>query len=200
MTLARRVRSALALLLLRGGEWGFLLAARSACAQPFEPQRASSRELDSGTGSPGSASRLRGAERLTSAAEHSRYIDIATLIHRNLHLGPHFTMAVDAGTIKSLRAMTSDRDVPILIAMLSDRDPIAASAAQDLLVVFGMKAVEALLTIRRTDPYAASGAASALHSIGDCYSVALWDRRNPDLCPIDRAAHRGEEVPTELPP
>jgi hypothetical protein len=184
--------------MLRAGAFALILTSQSGCSQQSETHQPSNGTSDATTTI--RRAPTRGVSRLNSEKDRARYLELAALIHRNLHLGAHFTRAVTADTIKAVRAIVSERDIPIFIAMLSDEDPVSAGAAQGLLVTYGLEAVEPLRGVRRSDQYAAAEASLALRSIGECYSIALWDSRNPDLCPSDREAHRGVEVPTELPP
>jgi hypothetical protein len=123
----------------------------------------------------------------------ARYRELERLIHENLHLGPHFVMAVDARTIAAVSAATTDRDIPVLIEMLSDESERTAAAAASVLVTKGKKAVPALRSVPPKSP-AEWRARDALRRMQDCYDEKLWNVLSADLCPVDRAVHRGERL------
>lgn len=91
-------------------------------------------------------------------------------------------MAVDARTIKAVRAKINGQDIPVLLQMLGDRDYGIASAASGLLVTLGEQAVPALNDAARSENLAmASQARDALMLLERCRSEP--HATNPDVCP-----------------
>ncbi len=130
--------------------------------------------------------------------ERLRYDQIRKWINSNRHLSAHMVRAVDARTIKEVRKHISEKDMPVLLEMLGDKDYGVASAASSLLATQGKKAVPALLEAKQSRNWQiANQATDALRLIDDCYNPDLWDRMNPDLCPADRVKARQTDDPIQ---
>jgi hypothetical protein len=115
----------------------------------------------------------------------ARYNQIRRSIKANLHLSAHMVMAVDARTIKAVREIIIEQDIPILIKMMGDKQYGVASAASSLLVTLGKKAMPALHEATNSNNSSiASQAQEALMLMENCYSEP--QRTNPDVCPSDR--------------
>jgi hypothetical protein len=92
-----------------------------------------------------------------------RYREIRELIKKNLHFSAHFVWAVDANTVSSVRARTSEEDIPVLIQMLGDKKGVIAVGARSVLESFGEKAIPMLLeAAKSTNPNISRGANEAL--------------------------------------
>jgi hypothetical protein len=116
-----------------------------------------------------------------------RYAEIARLINGNRHLGAHMVLAVDARTIKAVRTRVAEKDIPVLVQMMGDKEYGVASAASGLLVTLGKPAAPALAEASRgKNPAIATHAQSALRLLDDCYNQALRQTMNPDICPAGR--------------
>ena len=123
-----------------------------------------------------------------------RYKEIERLIKRNRHLSSHLVLAVDARTIKAVRAQVSEKDIPVLVQMMGDQDYGVASAASGLLVTLGKQATAALTEATRSkNSSVATQAQGALRLLEDCYNEALRDVINPDSCPTDRSSGRPQD-------
>ncbi len=123
-------------------------------------------------------------------ADRTRYAEIQRLIKKNRHLGGHLTLAVDTRTIKAARAHIGERDIPVLVRMMGDKDYGVASAASGLLVTLGKRAEPALLKAAQgQESSIASQARDALRLLEVCYGQAR-DVRNKDVCPFDDAIER----------
>lgn len=129
--------------------------------------------------------------RQAAQADLARYAEIQRLIKRNRHLSAHLVLAVDARTVKAVRGHVSERDIPVLVEMMRDKDYGVASAASGLLVTLGKQAMPALLEAAGVrDSSIMSHAQDALRLLEDCYNEALRDVMNPDVCPTDRSSGR----------
>ena len=126
-----------------------------------------------------------------AAGDDVRYKEIAQLIRHNRHLSGHLVLAVDARTIKAVRTQVSEKDIPVLVQMMGDKDYGVASAASGLLVTLGKQATPALTEATRSKNSSIAGQArGALRLLEDCYNEALQDVMNPDSCPTDRSSGR----------
>lgn len=116
-----------------------------------------------------------------------RYTELRRLIKHNRHLSAHLVFAVDARTIKVVRAYVTVKDIPVLVKMMGDKNYGAASAASGLLATLGRQAVSALMEAAGAQHWQIAGhARDALRLIDDCYDESLRAVINPDVCPIDR--------------
>jgi hypothetical protein len=134
------------------------------------------------------ASRLLVASLLAAAslahADAGRYAEIERLIKRNRHISAHLVLAVDSRTIKAVRTRITEKDLPVLVQMMGDKEYSVAAAASLLLVTLGKPAAPALAEAARgKDVAAANHARSALQLLDNCYNEALRPTNNPDLCP-----------------
>ncbi|MGZ3241712.1 MAG: hypothetical protein ACXWJK_16075 [Burkholderiaceae bacterium] len=115
----------------------------------------------------------------------ARYNQIRHSIKANRHLSAHMVMAVDARTIKAVRGMITEQDIPVLVRMMGDKQYGVASAASGLLATLGKKAMPALHeATNSSNSSIASQAQDALMLIENCYKEP--QRTNPDVCPSDR--------------
>jgi hypothetical protein len=126
-----------------------------------------------------------------AAGDDARYQEIERLIKHNRHLSGHLVLAVDARTIKAVRTKVNEKDIPVLVQMMGDKDYGVASAASDLLVTLGKQAMPALREAMRTQNSSiVNQAQGALRLLEDCYNEELRDVMNPDVCPTDRPGGR----------
>lgn len=118
-----------------------------------------------------------------SAEHRARYSDLRKLIGRNLHFSTHFTWATNADTIKSVRPQIDQRDIPVLIALLEDKQRAIVYGAEGLLATLGADAVPALrLAANSPDVMISLNAKSALNTIERCANPA--ERMRPEVCPV----------------
>lgn len=121
--------------------------------------------------------------------QRQRYVEVRDLIRRNLHFSAHFTWATNAETIVKVRPRIEERDIPVLIALLEDKQRAIAYGAEGLLATLGDDAVPALrLASASSDTRISLTAASALSTIERCRDPEASIRR--DICPNEKAPKR----------
>ena len=76
--------------------------------------------------------------------QHQRYVEIRKLIKHNLHLSGHLVFAVDTRTVAAVRKQVTQSDIPVLIALLSDKENVVGIGAQHVLETFGTAALPGL--------------------------------------------------------
>jgi len=87
----------------------------------------------------------------TSAAERSRADELKRVIDRNTGFA-HMTRGVNAYTLIALRSCVSERDVPVLAQLLTDRDYVTQLAAASVMADLGDDGKRALQQALRTAP------------------------------------------------
>jgi len=87
----------------------------------------------------------------TSAAERSRADELKRVIDRNTGFA-HMTRGVNAYTLIALRSCVSERDVPVLTQLVSDRDYVTQLAAASVMADLGEDGKRALQQALRTAP------------------------------------------------
>jgi hypothetical protein len=70
------------------------------------------------------------------AAERARYEELKRVIDRNTGFA-HLTRGVNMYTLVALRSCVTERDVPVLAEMLSDRDHVTQLASANVLADLG---------------------------------------------------------------
>ena len=119
----------------------------------------------------------------TASIDAGRYRQLRARIDDNRHLSAHLSFAIDANTIRVVRSEVSDRDIPVLLAMLFDADFSTASAAASLLATRGAAAVPKLRELSAaSQPNVAAEAKHALEAIEACADPQ--SSYNRDLCPM----------------
>jgi len=73
-----------------------------------------------------------------------RYCELRQLIKKNLHLSAHLVMAVDSETIEAVSKEVTEKDIPVLVELLSDEDAAIQFGAGGVLERFEEKALPAL--------------------------------------------------------
>ena len=71
-----------------------------------------------------------------SAAERSRYDELKRVIDRNTGFA-HMTRGVNADTLIALRSCVTEKDIPVLTRLLTDRDHVTQLAAASVLADLG---------------------------------------------------------------
>ena len=79
----------------------------------------------------------------THPTAEKRYKELARTINKNVGYA-HLTRGVNACTILALRDQASEEDVPILAAMLRDKDHVVRLAALYVLSILGIHGIAAL--------------------------------------------------------
>lgn len=124
-----------------------------------------------------------------TSAQRQRYAEVRDMIRRNLHFSAHFTWATNAETIVKVRPRIEERDIPVLIALLEDKQRAVAYGAEGLLATLGDDAVPALrLASASRDSRVSLTAKSALSTIERCRNQASGMRR--DICPAEKPPKR----------
>jgi len=72
----------------------------------------------------------------TVAAERSRYDELKRVIDRNTGFA-HMTRGVNMYTLIALRSCVTERDIPVLTQLLSDRDHVTQLAAAGVMADLG---------------------------------------------------------------
>jgi hypothetical protein len=109
---------------------------------------------------------LAGVVRAEEPASDIRYREIRRLIKENLHLSAHLVRAVDARTVEAVRAQVSEADIPVLAALLHDRENVVGIGAQHVLETFGEKALPVLRQAAESaNPRASTKAREAIVAI-----------------------------------
>ncbi len=124
---------------------------------------------------------------VAQADDAARYAEIRRLIRANRHMSGHLVLAVDTRTIKAVRKKISDKDLPILIQMMGDKDYGVASAASGLAVTLGEPARPALVEAAKGYSTIAMQARDALTLLDQCAADASRGVVNADVCPVQKA-------------
>ncbi len=127
------------------------------------------------------------ATAVAHADDAARYAEIRHLIKANRHISGHLVLAVDTRTIKAVRNKISEKDLPILIQMMGDKDYGVASAASGLAVTLGEPARPALTEAAKGYSAIASQARDALTLLDQCVADEARGVLHPDACPKPRA-------------
>lgn len=124
-----------------------------------------------------------------SVEQRARYTELRKLIRRNLHFSAHFTWATNVDTIKEVRPHIDERDIPVLIALLEDKQRAIVYGAEGLLATLGDDAVPALrLAVKSPDVLVSLNAKSALTTIERCTDPKAHMRR--EICPAKKRGKR----------
>jgi hypothetical protein len=125
----------------------------------------------------------------TSAAERSRADELKRVIDRNTGFA-HMTRGVNMYTLVALRSCVSERDVPVLAQLLTDRDHVTQMAAASVMADLGEDGKRAL-----QQALATAADTRTRSTIGDALREAESPTRRPildyPLSPQERQRLRG---------